>query len=66
MRDHDSTSYVSSFQSATDFGVMLRREARRRGSGTAKEIVLLIDGAAALENVPVSSNSATARNLIYS
>lgn len=51
LRDHASTSYLASFESASDFGVALRREARRRGSGTAKQIVLLIDGAAALEKL---------------
>lgn len=51
LRDHDSTSYLATFESAGDFGVALRREARRRGSGTAKEIVLLVDGAAALEKL---------------
>jgi hypothetical protein len=51
LRDHDSTSYLASFQPAADFGILLRREARRRGSGTAKEIVLLIDGASALEKL---------------
>lgn len=50
MRDHDSTSYVSTFGSIDEFGLLLRQEARRRGSGTAAKIVLLIDGALGLEN----------------
>jgi hypothetical protein len=50
IRDHDSTSYVSTFGSIQDFGLLLRKEARRRGSGTAGKIVLLIDGAVGLEN----------------
>jgi hypothetical protein len=51
LRDHDSTSYLASFECAEDFGIRLRREARRRGSGTAKEVVVLMDGAAALEKL---------------
>jgi hypothetical protein len=51
LRDHNSTSYLATFECSSDFGVALRREARRRGSGTAKEVVLLIDGAAALEKL---------------
>jgi hypothetical protein len=50
IRDHDSTSYVSTFGAIEDFGLLLRKEARRRGSGTAGKIVLLIDGALGLEN----------------
>jgi hypothetical protein len=34
-----------------DFGLLLRKEALRRGSGTAGQIVVLIDGAAGLENL---------------
>lgn len=51
MRDHDSTSYVCSFDSLEGLGLILRQEARRRGSGTAHQIVLLIDGASGLENL---------------
>jgi hypothetical protein len=50
IRDHDSTSYVSTFGSIENFGLLLRKEARRRGSGTVGKIVLLIDGALGLEN----------------
>lgn len=50
IRDHDSTSYVSTFGSIDEFGLLLRKEARRRGSGTAGKIVLLVDGALGLEN----------------
>src|SRR5207248_9176126 len=39
IRDHDSTSYLSTFGTAEDLGILLRREARRRGSGTVKKIV---------------------------
>ena len=49
VRDWDSTTYVSSFQSIDDFGPGLRREALRRGMGDAGKVVLLIDGAAGLE-----------------
>jgi len=51
MRDHDSTSYVSSFQAIDEFGPMLRQEAIRRGLGLAMQVVLLIDGAVGLGNM---------------
>jgi hypothetical protein len=51
VRDYQSTTCVSSFQSIDQFGPMLRREALRRGMGTAGRVVLLIDGAAGLENM---------------
>lgn len=48
IRDHDSTTYVSSFESIDQFGPMLRQEAIRRGLPLAASVVLLIDGAAGL------------------
>jgi len=51
MRDHESTTYLSSFQCPSDFGIGLRREAIRRGIGSVKETVLLIDGAPGLERL---------------
>ena len=48
LRDHDSTTYVSSFGTINEFGPMLRWEALRRGMGEAIELVMLIDGAAGL------------------
>lgn len=51
IRDHESTTYVSSLESIDRFGPILRREALRRGMGTAKQVVLLIDGAAGLERM---------------
>lgn len=51
LRDHESTTYLSGFQSPSDFGIGLRREAIRRGLGSAKEVVLLIDGASGLEKL---------------
>jgi hypothetical protein len=51
VRDHDSTTYVSSLQSIGEFGPLLRREAIRRGMGGAGQVVLLIDGAVGLENM---------------
>lgn len=49
IRDHDSTTYIATFGNVQDLGVLLRKEAVRRGSGTAKKIVLLMDGALGLE-----------------
>jgi hypothetical protein len=51
VRDWDSTTYVSSLEGIDQFGPMLRREALRRGLGTARKVVLLIDGAEGLENM---------------
>jgi hypothetical protein len=51
IRDNDSTTYTSSFESISDFGVFLRREAIGRGLFSAAESVLLIDGASGLEKL---------------
>jgi hypothetical protein len=51
IRDWQSTTYVSTFSSISHFGPMLRREAFRRGMGSAKQVVLLIDGAEGLGNM---------------
>ena len=51
LRDHDSTTYLSSFDTASEFGIWLRREALRRGMGGAKQTVLLMDGASGLEKL---------------
>ena len=46
MRDHASTTYVGSFETATDFGARIRAEAVRRGLGQAGKVVFIGDGAA--------------------
>jgi len=51
VRDWNSTTYISSLDSIGEFGPMLRREALRRGMGTALKVVLLIDGAEGLANM---------------
>jgi hypothetical protein len=51
VRDYESTTYVSSFKSIDEFGPLLRQEAIRRGMGSAGKVVLLVDGAAGLENM---------------
>jgi hypothetical protein len=51
IRDHQSTTYVSSFESIDEFGPLLRQEAIRRGLPLAMQVILLIDGAAALANM---------------
>jgi hypothetical protein len=51
VRDWDSTTYVSDLKPIDLFGPMLRQEALRRGLGSAKKVVLLIDGAHGLENM---------------
>ena len=50
MRDHDSTTYVATLGTVEEFWLILRQEARRRGSGTAGKIILLLDGASGLAN----------------
>lgn len=51
VRDYQSTTYVSSMGPLENFGPMLRQEAIRRGMGQAQKVILLIDGAAGLENM---------------
>lgn len=51
VRDHQSTTYVSSFKPIGEFGPLLRQEAIRRGLGSAAKVVLLIDGAVGLEHM---------------
>jgi hypothetical protein len=51
MRDHASTTYLSGFESISEFGIGLHREAIRRGLHTAPEVVLLVDGATGLEKM---------------
>jgi hypothetical protein len=51
VRDHDSTTYVSTFSSIEEFGPLLRQEAIRRGLPLARQVVLLIDGANGLANM---------------
>jgi hypothetical protein len=51
VRDWESTTYVSSFKPSDEFGPCLRQEALRRGMAGAGEVVLLIDGAQALEHL---------------
>jgi hypothetical protein len=51
IRDHDATTYVGGFQSAEDFGLLLRDEARRRAVGSAQQVVFLSDGAAWTEGI---------------
>ncbi len=51
VRDDEATTYVSSFKSIDAFGPLLRQEAIRRGMGSAGKVVVLIDGAAGLENM---------------
>ena len=46
VRDHASTTYVGSFETAADFGLRVRQEARRRGLGRALKVVFIGDGAA--------------------
>lgn len=51
IRDWESTTYVSSFKPIDEFGPLLRQEAIRRGMGSVGKVILLIDGAAGLENM---------------
>ena len=46
LRDHQSTTYVGSFEAAPDFGSRVRAEALRRGLGQAAQVVFSGDGAA--------------------
>ena len=55
VRDWESTTYISSMEGIDVFGTMLRSEALRRGMGSARQVVLLIDGASGLENMGLIS-----------
>ena len=46
VRDYESTTYVGSFQTAGEFGAVIRAEAFRRGLGRAVRVVFIGDGAA--------------------
>lgn len=46
LRDHASTTYVGSFETAVNFGARVRKEALRRGVSRALKVVFLGDGAA--------------------
>jgi len=46
VRDHEATTYVGSFETASDFGVRIRAEALRRGLARALKVVFIGDGAA--------------------
>lgn len=50
-RDHQSTTYLAGFESPSDFGIGLRREALRRGMGSVEQVVVLVDGAPGLEKM---------------
>jgi hypothetical protein len=45
VRDKDSTTYLASFSSASDFGGQLRQEARLRGLAKAERVCAIGDGA---------------------
>ena len=45
LRDPDSTTYVTSFDEAVDFGGIIRQEAILRGMAYARKVVVLGDGA---------------------
>lgn len=51
VRDHESTTYVSTLGPTEEFGPLLRQEAIRRGLPLALAVVLLIDGAEGLANM---------------
>lgn len=46
MRDHESSTYIGTFDSADEFGALIRSEAFRRGFARAQRVVFLGDGAA--------------------
>ena len=51
VRDYASTTYVASYAPAAPFSLLLRAEARRRGVGSAAQVVFLSDGAAWAEDI---------------
>ena len=51
VRDYASTTYVGSYAPASEFSLLLRAEARRRGVGCAAQVVFPSDGAAWAEDI---------------
>ena len=51
VRDPASSSYVATFASAPEFGTLMAAEARRRGAGCIRQMVILGDGAAWIWNL---------------
>ena len=51
VRDYASTSYLVSFEEASEFGSQLRQEALRRGMGRADKVAVLSDGASSLRKI---------------
>ena len=51
VRDPRSSSYLITFDPAADFGVLMAAEARRRGAGRIRQLVLPGDGAAWIWNL---------------
>jgi hypothetical protein len=45
VRDPDTTSYLASFAPAAEFATLVHAEARRRGAGHIRQLVILGDGA---------------------
>jgi hypothetical protein len=50
VRDYQSTTYVASYEPASEFSLRLLAEARRRDVGSARQVVFLSDGAAWTED----------------
>ena len=50
-RDPASSSYVATFAPAAEFGTLMAAEARRRGAGHIRQLVILGDGAAWIWNL---------------
>jgi len=51
VRDPASSSYVATFAPAAEFGQLMAAEARRRGAGCIRQLVILGDGAAWIWNL---------------
>jgi hypothetical protein len=51
VRDPASSSYVATFAPAPEFGVLMAAEARRRGAGQIRQMVIIGDGAAWIWNL---------------
>jgi hypothetical protein len=51
VRDPASSSYVATFAPAPEFGVLMAAEARRRGAGRIRQMVIIGDGAAWIWNL---------------
>ncbi len=61
VRDPHSSSYLATFAPAAQFGILMAGEARRRGAGHVRQLVILGDGAAWIWNLACPPTTTSAK-----